>query len=80
MSKDLEMTHPVPKVTTDLYGISSKSFPNPFTGCRTCSRFSIDQTRAGTGCTTGTCKSQMNDVEAAPPGAEHVDAIGARMF
>jgi hypothetical protein len=30
------------------YGISSSNFPNPLTGCRTCSRFSTAHTRAGT--------------------------------
>ena len=36
-------------INIDAYGICSSSLPKPFTGCLTCSRFSIDQTRAGTG-------------------------------
>ena len=39
------------------YTISSSNRPYPITDSFTWSRFWIAQTRAGTGCTTGTCRS-----------------------
>src|SRR5688572_29596866 len=42
------------RLSVSSHGICSNNRPKPVTGCLICSRFWIDHTRAGTGCTTGT--------------------------
>src|ERR1700730_15917893 len=42
------------------HGSAASRWPKPCRGSRTCRRFWISQTRAVTGCTTGTCKSRSS--------------------